>query len=328
MPDMCKYVKTVESGKIANPGTKAYKTISDATKDKLILARLQFALSVCKQISPFLAGYQNDSPMVPFLGEDLYDLQKSVMNRFIKSEIMATLKTGEKLLTLKIADNENHVNTKKVDIGFSAEKILKGALEKKNISEKQEFEFRSECKSCLLAFSEKLSNKSPLRYNLVHHLSFLNPKEMVQSKNKCIEKMKKCLVCLNEINRVSEQDCDDIVRQYEKFLNDVIQKDKVSFENFDKYNGRLDTFLYNRNSKERTYDKFWNVCEMFLLLSSGQASVERGFSVKRQIEEIKNMHETMYTSLRQICDHVKTVGGIQNVLIDKPLLLSVVSARQ
>ena len=41
---------------------------------------------------------------------------------------MITFKTGEKLLTLKIADNEHHVNPKKVDIDFSAEKILKGAL--------------------------------------------------------------------------------------------------------------------------------------------------------------------------------------------------------
>ena len=66
---------------------------------------------------------------------------------------------------------------------------------------------------------------------------------------------------------------------------------------------------------------------MLLLLFHGQVSVEKGFSVNRQIE-IENMHETTYTSLRQICDHIRTVGGIQNVLIDKPLFLSVASVRQ
>ena len=39
---------------------------------------------------------------------------------------------------------------------------------------------------------------------------------------------------------------------------------------------RLDTFLRSRMAAN--YPKAWSVCELTLLLSHGQASVERGFS--------------------------------------------------
>ena len=34
------------------------------------------------------------------------------------------------------------------------------------------------------------------------------------------------------------------------------------------------------------YSKLWNVVRMLLLLSYGQAAVERGFSVNKQAEEV------------------------------------------
>ena len=63
------------------------------------------------------------------------------------------------------------------------------------------------------------------------------------------------------------------------------------------------------------------------MLSHGQASVERGFSVNRQIE-VENMKDETYVARRRVCDHVRAVGGIENVEVDKSLLLSVSAARQ
>ena len=67
---------------------------------------------------------------------------------------------------------------------------------------------------------------------------------------------------------------------------------------------------------------------MLLLLSHGQASIEHGFSVNKQIE-LDNLPEDTFVAKRIICDHVTSVGGLQNSdASNKHLLMAVSSARQ
>ena len=63
-----------------------------------------------------------------------------------------------------------------------------------------------------------------------------------------------------------------------------------------------------------------------LLLSHGQATVERGFSINRQLE-VENLNDQSYEAQRIICDHVHYVGGLLNVNITKELLSSATGAR-
>ena len=64
-----------------------------------------------------------------------------------------------------------------------------------------------------------------------------------------------------------------------------------------------------------------------LLLSHGQASVERGFSINKEIE-VENLAEESVVAQRVICDTVMSLGGIHNVDISKSLLASAAAARQ
>ena len=65
-----------------------------------------------------------------------------------------------------------------------------------------------------------------------------------------------------------------------------------------------------------------------LLLSHGQASVERGFSVNKQVE-IANLNEDNFVAKRLICDHVTSMGGLKNIYTsNKALLLAASSARR
>ena len=66
---------------------------------------------------------------------------------------------------------------------------------------------------------------------------------------------------------------------------------------------------------------------MILVLSHGQASVERGFSVNRQIEEVNLQHKSNEAQ-RVICDEVDYRGGILNVPLTKELFVSVSTSRQ
>ncbi|KAH9360760.1 hypothetical protein HPB48_018215 [Haemaphysalis longicornis] len=66
--------------------------------------------------------------------------------------------------------------------------------------------------------------------------------------------------------------------------------------------------------------------KLLLLLSHGQASVERGFSINKQVA-VENLAELSYISQRVICEAVKNHGGLLNVPIPKELKASVRQAR-
>ena len=55
-----------------------------------------------------------------------------------------------------------------------------------------------------------------------------------------------------------------------------------------------------------------NVVKMLLVLSHGQATVERGFSINKQVET-DNLTEQSLVAKRTICDYVNFVGGIEHV---------------
>ena len=68
------------------------------------------------------------------------------------------------------------------------------------------------------------------------------------------------------------------------------------------------------------YQKLFKVVQLLLVLSHGEASVERGFSVNKEVE-VENLANQSLVAQRLVCDHINAVGGILNVPIAQPLPL-------
>ena len=66
-------------------------------------------------------------------------------------------------------------------------------------------------------------------------------------------------------------------------------------------------------------ENLWVVAKKVFLLSHGQASVKRGFSVNKSLLST-NMKVKSIISKRTIVDHVRSVGGVVNVRNNKELL--------
>jgi len=108
----------------------------------------------------------------------------------------------------------------------------------------------------------------------------------------------------------------------------VLDKERDRFMNFDPLKSRLDILMHETMSGKPAYSKLWNIVRMLLVLSHGQAAVERGFSVNKPAEEVHLQRDT-FVANRIICDYVNYVGGIDQVDVTfKELLLSATSARQ
>lgn len=123
--------------------------------------------------------------------------------------------------------------------------------------------------------------------------------------------------------------CDDVLSQFDEFISVTVASNNSTFASFDpnEANARVDELLHKFMANNQQYRSVWRVVSDLLLLSHGQASVERGFSVNRQIK-VENLHEESVVAQRLVCDHINNAGGIHKVDISKQLLISAASARQ
>ena len=124
--------------------------------------------------------------------------------------------------------------------------------------------------------------KTPVVYSLARNLVCLDSNLMVHQKDACCSKFKVVLKKLVECKRLSMHDCDYLSSQYNEFVDKASKFERLDFENFNFKVDRLDEFLFKHIGKVTAFSKLWNIIKKLLILSHGQASVERGFSVNRQ----------------------------------------------
>lgn len=74
------------------------------------------------------------------------------------------------------------------------------------------------------------------------------------------------------------------------------------------------TLLYETLGTKPSLSRVWNVVKILLVLSHGQASVERGFSINKELI-VENQRERSLVAQRLIVDHVRSVGGVTKVEI-------------
>lgn len=323
LDDLKLFVENVQNKKIPNPNNFSYNEMVKFLQDKFLAVKLHFFHSLISLIQPFLTIYQTDNPMLPFFAEDL---TKIIRSSFINFSI---LKEGEiKKITIstlpRFECNKNIYNSaSKVSLGFSGDRLVKSLLQEAKISETEIISLKQQAQEFVFAMVSKILEKSPLKFAVVRNMSCLNPKIMAKDKEKCAEKFKSLLNYLSDCGHIKDTDGESILLDFKEFLTNI---NVTEFANFSSQKDRLDHFLFEQMYK-KGYLKVWEIIRMLLLLSHGQASVERGFSVNKQIE-VDNLKEETYVSLRLIYDYVHFCGGIMKVPITKELLSSAASGRQ
>lgn len=116
---------------------------------------------------------------------------------------------------------------------------------------------------------------------------------------------------------------DLITQQFAQLLSLEV-RDREEFFAYKPLEKRLDVFLHTYIS--HPYPQLWAFIQKLLLLSHGQATVERGFLVNKEVE-ISNIQEDTIVAHRIVCDYVSLHGGVLKVPLTPGLLSSVVSAR-
>ncbi|XP_063762350.1 uncharacterized protein LOC134879778 [Eleginops maclovinus] len=316
---MLVYTNAVRRKELPNPGTGSFAVIEEAQKDPLTLPKLQFFRSIAQLFDPFLRKYQTEEPVMPYLGKDLAELIKSLMRRFVKREVLQDITTAQ-LTKLDIGDKNILMPVHCVDIGLGAEEALKNSKS----SDLRILEFKRDCMQGLSSMVKKVQEKSPLKYSTVRQMDCLDPTVMSSDPDGCKAKMKGLVQTFLLNRQLAGGVCagDTILQQFDAALSvECRHEDFISFKPMQK---RLDVFLHGFIGK--AYPDLWAFCKTLLLLSHGQASVERGFSVNKEIET-ENMQEETLVAHRLVYDYVAIHGGVTKVPLTPDLMKSVMAAR-
>lgn len=248
-----------------------------------------------------------------------------LMGRFCKEKALTEANTILKLIHFPLQDRSFHKDVHKTNLGFSAETCLNKLKLTNQVSERQVLQLQTECKLFLITILQKLQEKAPVNHQIVRSVQCLDPRCMASSKEACLVKMKRLLTHLVGSNHFEDSTCDEILREFGDFCSFAALQS--SFRDFDPTIHRVDTLLYETMGNNKTFSKVWQVVKMMLVLSHGQASVERGFSINKEVA-VENQKEKSLIAQRLIVGHIRSVGGVTNVPLTKELLISVSGARQ
>lgn len=219
------------------------------------------------------------------------------------------------LLKMDLVNPNNHVSSEKVDIGHAAEEIVKAA----KVGAKDIFAFKMEYKQFLISTTKKILQKSLLTYHLVRSLSSLDHRQMTSKPDECLTGFRKVLDALIAVRRLGEHERDSVLGEH----TELLQEKKHNLRQFDEHSFSLDEFCLELLKVDSSYKHLWKVVR--LVLSHGQATVERGFSVNRQVS-VENLKEISYVPQRIVYDAVSKTGGNLNIVITKELCRSVLAA--
>ena len=140
---------------------EGYNLVKKAvTTDKLLKAKHHFWISlISNRFFKFTKQKDHSS--------DLEKLLRDVMSRYLKTDVMTSANSYLKLVKVDPESQENTVSSSQIDVGIVTKRELNKLKEQKTISQKQKLESEINCKAFLTRTTEKLLEKSPLKFPVV-----------------------------------------------------------------------------------------------------------------------------------------------------------------
>lgn len=261
--------------KSKRPTCKSYETLLLATKDQLIIAKLNFFSTVAQKLRPFLEIYQNTKPMIPFLFEDLQELIRDLLSMFVKSSVIQAANSVKELVNIDHHSSDNLM--KNPDVGFGANEVLSQLIKTDAVNAKELKHFKKECTEFLRVLVAKLLEKSPIIYSIVRNARSLSPYIMVTDPDLSCKCFKHLLEKLVNCRRISAKYGDKTMTEYKLYIRKVVSVQKTMFKGFNKKTDRLDQFYFEKIGFSDEYSRLAYVMKLIFCLGHGQASVERGF---------------------------------------------------
>lgn len=308
--------KYISHDKTKLPSSMSVRNVKNGVQDKLLKTKIAFFATVATSLQGFLTMFQSPAPMVPFLYKNLDILIRSLLERFIRKDVV-NKKNISFFLKLDFNNKNYFLPLSSTDIGFRANKYLKES----KVSEKEKLEFLNDCQQFLKAIVQKLFERSPLKYKVVKAISCFDPNILFSDEKLAKERFHALLQIFSDQNIISIEVADCSYIEFNNFTKDNGLRDHFkNYQHAIKTDNamNLDVFYSNMFSSNSNYKHLFYIVKIVLILSHGNAVVESGFSINKNML-VENMHERSLIARRRVYDAIQKKNGIENILIDKKL---------
>ena len=97
----------------------------------------------------------------------------------------------------------------------------------------------------------------------------------------------------------TSEEADTVLAEYRKLVSDAKRYHLDKFSSFKITTDRLDSFLFEVLQNQNESQQLWITMQLILTLSHGQATVERGFSVNKEVLA-PNLQETSLVAMKLV----------------------------
>ncbi|CAF3357733.1 unnamed protein product [Rotaria sp. Silwood2] len=301
-----------ENDKTKIKENKKYNSIKSCLSSHISRTRLLFISYLCRVVfDKFLTLFQKTGPMIHLLYEELSNLFRTVLLSFLTSEYIGN-KQGNDLLLIDHKLSEKQMNDKQIKIGEETRKSL--AL----LSKEEKETFFRDVRNIFQSIASYLKSNLPLNNLFLRDLKILGPS--YRSDAQGIDTIIRIgrfipgLLSSNEIDLLSDEwlmysievidDSWIIKRKY----NGLDGQEYIEHHEVDYYwNKVLSIVQINGYPK---YPILSKLVKNILIISHGNADVERGFSANANIltEDRTLLSEKSINGLRAIYDGVELLG--------------------
>ena len=243
----------------------SYETLVKQHSDKFVPLRMQFFRFLTKRLRPFLLQFQYDKPMVPFLLDSLEELLRSLMKVIVKEEVLEKASTALSVTMIDIAKSSNQLEAEQVKLGTA----LKQSLSLMESRPEQKRDFKRESKQVIIALTQKLQERCPLKYSIVRNSSALYPNSVMEEKELSKMKFQGLVERLCKLKWLTADEANDAKQQFDEFVDTEWPKHREKFPSFDKLPDAVNVFLSNLPHKIPKYKVFWKVCNIIFVLFHG-----------------------------------------------------------
>ena len=248
----------------------------------------------------FLQKFQTNKPMVPFLESALVDLLHTLMKMVVKSEVLDEANSSLKLAKLDLSNSENLLLCELMKLPTATKSLLRSA----GLSNEKRRLFWKNCKEVVVVLIKKIQDRCPLKYAVARCAASLSPLNMVN--DKCVNYFDRLVDKLYNLKWITAKDADE-AKEYFKFITAVQNERMDTFLAFDENKVRLDSFFCDFMHGNNKFRKCWDVVKLVFTLSHGQAPVERGFSVNKELQ-VENLQQLSLVSQRIVSNYLTDFG--------------------
>ena len=174
------------------PDSKGFYNVKKGIDDPLTVAKLCFFSFLTGLHQPFLAAFQGDGPILPYLCSNVKELVVSLLGLIVRPKVIKEAQTSA---LVKFAQNEkNLVETKNVHLGFAAESELQNLLKCGKVNQEQVLNLRREALVFVRTCIERVTECNPLMSIVVCNSEAISPKVMTTKSNDLLKKNVKNLI--------------------------------------------------------------------------------------------------------------------------------------